>query len=48
MGARADTALEQALAESGYQGRVLKAGDCIKAGFILDAAATGAAAGLEV
>lgn len=48
MGARADTALEKALAESGYPGRVLTAGDCIKAGFILDATATGAAAGLEV
>ena len=48
MGARADTALEKALAASSYRGRVLKAGDCIKAGFILDATATGATAGLDV
>lgn len=48
MGARPDTALEKALAESGYSGKILKAGDCIRPGFILDATASGATAGLEV
>ena len=48
IGARADTALERALGESSYSGKVLKAGDCIRAGFILDATATGAEAGLNI
>lgn len=48
MGARAETSLEKKLAKSSYVGKVLKSGDCIRPGFILDATATGAASGLEV
>lgn len=48
MGARAETSLEKELAESSYPGKILKSGDCIHPGFILDATATGAVSGLEV
>lgn len=48
LGARADTALEQELKDTGYSGQIITAGDCVRARRILDAVADGAAAGLNL
>lgn len=48
LGARPRLGLEQALTQSGYGGKLIKAGDCVRAGRILDATADGAAKGLEI
>lgn len=46
LGARADQTLEKALRESGYQGAIHAAGDCVRARKILEAVAEGAEAAL--
>lgn len=48
LGARPRSELEKALNESSYNGEIIKVGDCIRAGRILDATADGAAVALKI